>query len=1219
MQRQDTKWVIELLTNVRFTVFKTKFLLGNSDAAAPQYIKNNRAIYSLVSDKRTGKMYRDNLCAFRCLALHQWHDLKNLEAACRKNFERWELTQESKSPFQGIMLQTDMPRFEQCFEVNVEVFSLDEDGIAQVVYTSMGKYETTMFLNLSGQHLSYIHNFQLYTKQYRCKFCLKIWNSASLCKRHALTCEKKEKFLYPGGFLSAPKYMFDRLREAGISCGEEDFYPWFIVYDFEAIQPPVESTGDVKLHYERQHIPVSVSVCSNVPNFTEPKCYVNLDPDQLIKDMIGYMTEIRSAACFLARERWVNEFNAIKMELERLKKKQRDDKTTYEEHTATLKGDVVNFAEFTKEDQARKSELNGLLDSFKRYMAQIPVLGFCSSRYDINLVKEKLLLHLEIDQSDEGFDFVIKKCNSYLCISTGRFRFLDMAQYLAPNTSYASFLEAFEVQEQKGFFPYEWFDDYSKLDHPALPGREEFYNSFKNEELAQIDYDKCLTVWREQHMTSFREFLIWYNNLDVGPFVKAVEKWQQLYFKDRLDVFKTAISLPGIARQKLYDIAMRNGAQFALVDKSNADLHHLLTRNLFGGPSVIFHRHAEKGVTKIRGGKVVQKVIGFDCNALYLYCLSARLPTNIFVRRKAETGFKPDVRDHYIKAYAWMQYLNDQGTGFVRHARNVGYEKRIGRYPVDGWDQDNNIVYQFHGCYFHGHECDLTKNVKDPNWHDTRQERYQRTKDITEYISERVSNVVELWECEFKELCRLHPYLYRFIDEQRPDFHRKHKGCVTEEQILGGVRSGELFGFVECDLRVPERWGKGFENFSKLTPYQYFEEMSPIFCTSEVPYEAFGQHMQEYVEKMGMGKKPRVLLVGGMSAQDILIATPLLRWYLEHGIEVTKIHQVVEFQQMKCFDGLSRSITEARRAADVDEKLKVIAEANKVRGNASYGCLCLDRCRHCDVAYMKGTTNVSQAVNEPTFKKLTCLSEEEEFYELQFSKTKIKLDIPIQIAIFVVNLAKLRMLEFHYDLVDRLVDRSDYMLLETDTDSLYMALSTSSFEEAVRPHLKEEYLKKVNGQCKDGPTQSLEFFPRSCCHKHALYDKREPGVFKTEFEGDEMIGLCSKTYFAENRELEKTKLSCNGVNRNLVQNPKEVFKKVLKNKQPETCEKRGIRAKGNTMYTYKQSKIGFNYFYVKRKVLADGVSTVPLDLVLKPAKRPRVGQAMDHLDEDVEV
>ena len=32
-------------------------------------------------------------------------------------------------------------------------------------------------------------------------------------------------------------------------------------------------------------------------------------------------------------------------------------------------------------------------------------------------------------------------------------------------------------------------------------------------------------------------------------------------------------------------------------------------------------------------------------------------------------------------------------------------------------------------------------------------------------------------------------------------------------------------------------------------------------------------------------------------------------------------------------------------------------------------------------------------------------------------------------------------------------------------------------------------------------------------------------------------------------------------------------------------------------------RLGFSYFYVKRKVLEDGATTVPLDLVLKPAKR----------------
>ena len=31
-----------------------------------------------------------------------------------------------------------------------------------------------------------------------------------------------------------------------------------------------------------------------------------------------------------------------------------------------------------------------------------------------------------------------------------------MAQYLATNRTYSDFLKAFKVEEEKGFFPYEW-------------------------------------------------------------------------------------------------------------------------------------------------------------------------------------------------------------------------------------------------------------------------------------------------------------------------------------------------------------------------------------------------------------------------------------------------------------------------------------------------------------------------------------------------------------------------------------------------------------------------------------------------------------------------------------------------------------------------------------------------------------------------------------------
>ena len=115
--------------------------------------------------------------------------------------------------------------------------------------------------------------------------------------------------------------------------------------------------------------------------------------------------------------------------------------------------------------------------------------------------------------------------------------------YLAP-VSYAKFLRDFSVEEQKSFFPYEWFDSMDKLEHPSLPCYEAFYSPLKqrnvleekdNEKdqrdiriIGREHYATLEEAWKENSMETFRDFLIYYNNLDVVPFVKAITwpKWR---------------------------------------------------------------------------------------------------------------------------------------------------------------------------------------------------------------------------------------------------------------------------------------------------------------------------------------------------------------------------------------------------------------------------------------------------------------------------------------------------------------------------------------------------------------------------------------------------------------------------------------------------------------------------------------------------------------------
>ena len=61
-------------------------------------------------------------------------------------------------------------------------------------------------------------------------------------------------------------------------------------------------------------------------------------------------------------------------------------------------------------------------------------------------------------------------------------------------------------------------------------------------------------------------------------------------------------------------------------------------------------------------------------------------------------------------------------------------------------------------------------------------------------------------------------------------------------------------------------------------------------------------------------------------------------------------------------------------------------------------------------------------------------------------------------------------------------------------------------------------------------------------------------------------------------------------------NPMPNYEHVLSTKENFRSCNQGIRAKDQSMATYKQWKNALTYFYPKQKVLEDGCSTIPLEL-----------------------
>ena len=87
-------------------------------------------------------------------------------------------------------------------------------------------------------------------------------------------------------------------------------------------------------------------------------------------------------------------------------------------------------------------------------------------------------------------------------------------------------------------------------------------------------------------------------------------------------------------------------------------------------------------------------------------------------------------------------------------------------------------------------------------------------------------------------------------------------------------------------------------------------------------------------------------------------------------------------------------------------------------------------------------------------------------------KRALSMKVPVVVGFSLIQLAKLRMLEFYNDCIDRFVDRKDLQYVEMDTDSAYMAQS-APLQNIIKPGMENEFWKEYG-----------RWFPRHACEFH---------------------------------------------------------------------------------------------------------------------------------------
>ena len=369
-------------------------------------------------------------------------------------------------------------------------------------------------------------------------------------------------------------------------------YPHYIVFNFEALLESLNECRTSDLTYTSSQKPISVAIHDSLTD--EPSFIVHENPKLLIRQFVA--------------------------ELERRQK--------------LIVKDV--------EDSYPKPDDFDMLpdrvqEDLKRWLNQVPVIGFNSGKYDLNLIKKyfveelakadviplgRALKHPEIS--------VARKENDYMFLTTDKFKFLDIKNFLGGGMSYDKWCKYLGCKLEKLVFPYEWLTNYEKLSHIGPVKRQDFYSSLTKKTISRQEYRKFRREFCKRGCVTMLEWLREYNVADVEPFIEAADKTRHQYFDDQLDILKDAVSIPGISQRYVLNKALKKRPEYELYAPGEPCKHkceetcnkksckackevqkeckkcpknrayELLRTGMVGGPAIVFCRYHKSRKTRIR-------------------------------------------------------------------------------------------------------------------------------------------------------------------------------------------------------------------------------------------------------------------------------------------------------------------------------------------------------------------------------------------------------------------------------------------------------------------------------------------------------------------------------------------------------------------------------------------------------------------------------------------
>ena len=165
-----------------------------------------------------------------------------------------------------------------------------------------------------------------------------------------------------------------------------------------------------------------------------------------------------------------------------------------------------------------------------------------------------------------------------------------------------------------------------------------------------------------------------------------------------------------------------------------------------------------------------------------------------------------------------------------------------------------------------------------------------------------------MWECNWWELYRTDATVQNHLRANFP-----YQRPLSEERLMQEIKGRKLFGYAQCDLKVPEHLKAYFANFP------------PIFKNTVVSRNDIGDLMKDYTEKEGIMSQLRRRLMSSFHLENGTVISPLKLYNLHTCIWVLNVQKFI-----MSFNILPRSVSVALYSLPSmleDKEMKILTQA----------------------------------------------------------------------------------------------------------------------------------------------------------------------------------------------------------------------------------------------------------------------------------------------------